>query len=71
MLSNVDEEGHQFQLLNEIMDHKRDASAIRQQNGYIISSNGNKTPKRTTRGWKLLVEWKDGSVNWIPLVDLK
>ena len=28
-------------------------------------------PKRTTKGWKLLVEWKDGSSNWIPLKDLK
>ena len=27
--------------------------------------------KRTTRGWELLVEWKDGSMNWVPLKDLK
>lgn len=71
MISNVDEEGRHFQLLNEIMDHKRDGTAIRQSNGFIISSNGNRTPKRTTKGWTLLVEWKDGSVDWVPLVDLK
>ena len=28
-------------------------------------------PKKTTRGWKLLVEWKDGSSDWIVLKDLK
>eukprot|EP00979_Chaetoceros_neogracilis_P016060 scaffold6898_cov247-Chaetoceros_neogracile.AAC.1 len=25
----------------------------------------------TTAGWKLEVEWKDGSVDWVPLKDLK
>ena len=25
----------------------------------------------TTRGWKLVVEWEDRSVNWVPLKDLK
>jgi hypothetical protein len=28
-------------------------------------------PKRTTRGWKLLVEWRDGTQDWIPMVGLK
>jgi hypothetical protein len=25
----------------------------------------------TTKGWKLLVEWKDGMMDWLPLKDLK
>jgi hypothetical protein len=25
----------------------------------------------TTKGWKLLVEWKDGSMDLLPLKDLK
>jgi hypothetical protein len=25
----------------------------------------------TTKGWKLLVEWKDGLTDWLPLKDLK
>ena len=24
-----------------------------------------------TQGWKLIVEWKDGSKTWIPLKDIK
>ena len=24
-----------------------------------------------TQGWKLIVEWKDGSKKWIPLKDIK
>jgi hypothetical protein len=33
--------------------------------------NGKITNKHTTRGWELLVEWNDGSTDWIPLRDLK
>jgi hypothetical protein len=24
-----------------------------------------------TKGWKLLIEWKDGMMDWLPLKDLK
>ena len=27
--------------------------------------------RRTTKGWMFLVQWKDGSPNWILLKDLK
>ena len=30
-----------------------------------------KTQKITTRGWSFLVEWKDGSADWISLKDLE
>ena len=33
--------------------------------------NGNESPKITTYGWELLVEWKDGSMSWTKLKDLK
>ena len=45
--------------------------AIKRSNGFIKSQNGNTHKKMTTRGWKLQVEWKDGSVSWVPLKDLK
>ena len=56
MLANTDHDGHHFSLINEIVDHKKDASAIPIINGCITSKSGNKTPKRTTRRWSLLVE---------------
>ena len=37
----------------------------------IRLQNGNMVPKKTTRGWDLLVECKDGSSIWIPLKYLK
>ena len=27
--------------------------------------------RRTTKGWQLLLQWKDGSTSWTPLKDLK
>jgi hypothetical protein len=30
-----------------------------------------KIPKKTTQGWQLLVEWKEGGSDWITLKDLK
>ena len=37
----------------------------------VRSANGTARPKVTTRGWELLVQWKDGSVSWEKLKDLK
>jgi hypothetical protein len=34
-------------------------------------SGGRRVPKKTTKGWELLVEWKDGSSTWVPLRELK
>jgi hypothetical protein len=69
--TQVDEEGRHFVLLNEIVDHRSTADAIPVQEGFVIMPNGRKSPKRTTKGWELLVEWKDGSTSWIPLKDIK
>ena len=71
MMSQTDSEGHHYQLLAEISDHHADATAISKKNGFIKGRNGNRHRKMTTRGWKLEVEWKDGSVSWVPLKDLK
>ncbi|KAI2489216.1 Reverse transcriptase (RNA-dependent DNA polymerase) [Fragilaria crotonensis] len=71
MFSQIDSEGNQYQLLKEIIDHKSDGSAVALADGYVISRNGNRVPKHTTRGWSLLVSWKDGSSDWVKLKDIK
>ena len=71
IMSQVDSEVCHYQVLTEVNDHKKDDSAIAKVDGFINSSSGNQHRKRTTRGWKILVEWKDGSIDWVPLKDLK
>ena len=71
MLSQVDYEVHHNQVLTEVTDHKRDDSNITKVNGFIKSSNGNLNHKRKTCVWKFLVEWKDGSVDSVPLKEPK
>ena len=71
MLSRVDSEVNHYQVLTELNDHKKGCSAIAKVYGLIHYSNCNLHRKRKHFGWKLLVEWKDGSVDWVPLKDLK
>jgi hypothetical protein len=69
--AQCDDEGKQYTILDEIIEHSKDGNAIDITNGFTISANGNRVPKKTTRGWKLLCTWKDGSSNWIDLKELK
>jgi hypothetical protein len=71
MFAQVDNEGHQYLLLSEIMDHKKDNMAVPISNGTTRSANGHEVPKITTRGWKLLVQWKVGSTSWEHLKGIK
>ena len=56
MLSLVGSEGHHYQVLTEVTDHKKDYSAISKVGGFINSSSRNLQRKRTTHERKLLVE---------------
>ena len=71
MLKQVDPEGHHYQVMTELTNQNRDDSNITKVNGFIKSSKGNLHQQRTTRGCKLLVEWKYVSVYWFSLKGLK
>ncbi len=71
MYAQVDSEGNQYQLLSKITDHRSDNSAIQIADGFTTRRNGDRVPKPTTRGWSLLVTWRDRSSDWLPLKDLK
>jgi hypothetical protein len=71
LYSQVDDEGRQYQLIDEIIDHRKDGSALQGDDGTYIDRAGKNQPKRTTRGWEILVSWKDGTSDWVKLKDLK
>jgi hypothetical protein len=63
MYAQVDHEGNQFLLLDEIIDHRCDKQAITTENKYIDSPSGQRLIK-TTKGWYLKVQWIEGSTTW-------
>jgi len=71
MVSECDPEGRQYRMLREISDHRKDANALNVADGSYLTRAGNPVPKRTTKGWKLLIEWVDRSMNWVRLAEMK
>lgn len=71
LLAQVDEEGHRQMMIDEIIDHRVLEDAIPFSEGTYVTQTGMKRKKRTTRGWEICVQWKDGSNEWISFKDLK
>jgi hypothetical protein len=63
-------EGRQFNLMEDIIDHRTDGHAVAPSEMYIKHGSNNKV-RKTTKGWHLCVEWKDGTTSCERLVDLK
>ena len=71
LYSQVDEIGQQYSILKGIVDAKSDETAVKKEDGWITMPNNLRRRKITTRGWKLKVQWEDGSESWVPLRILK
>ena len=71
LYSQVDCEGRTHLVFQEIIGHKKEADAIEIADGYEVGRNGDRKPKRMTRGWKLLVQFKGGVSEYVPLKILK
>ena len=60
MLTQVDSDGYSLSLMDSIIDHQRDLSqAIPIEDKHITTKSGQKRLRKTTKGWKLLIKWKD------------
>jgi hypothetical protein len=70
MIAQCDTEGRQHLLLKAIVDHEKLNSAVPKSDGFI-TVRGRKSRKKTTKGWRLCVEWKDGTTSWEALSILK
>ena len=72
MLTQVDSDGYSLSLMDSIIDHQRDPSqAIPIEDKYITTKSGQRRLQKTTKGWKLLINWKDKSKALINLADMK
>jgi hypothetical protein len=68
--SQVDSEGVRHLMIDEIINHLQDQNAIPLTDKWI-RGQANTSCRPTTRGWKLQVQWKDGTTSWEPLRNLK
>ena len=71
LYSQCDPDGNQYVLLSSIVDHRRLDSAIKLADQKVVRADGRTYLKRSTVGWQLCCQWKDGSSSWENLVDLK
>jgi hypothetical protein len=61
----VDQEGRSYTMLSKIVDHEVSDNAVK-----LTDDNIGNMPY-TTKGWKLLVAWKDGTTTLVPLREMK
>ena len=72
MLTQVDSDGMSTTLMEAIVDHQRDdGKALQHHDKYVQTKNGRRHLRKTTKGWELLIKWKDKSESWIKLADMK
>ena len=71
MYAQVDEEGNRHVMFDEIVDHRCDGKEVKMQDAFTTNSRGVKRRKITTKGWELLIKWKDGSTTWVACKDAK
>ena len=71
LFAQVDDEGNRHVLMHEIIDHRTNGQEVKQQDAFLTTKMGTKRRREMTKGWELLVEWKDGSRIWVALKDMK
>jgi hypothetical protein len=68
LYSQVDAEGNQYAVMDEITDHEYDASVMTDEDLKLVA-DGKK--HQTTKGWQLVVAWKDGTTSKVPLREMR
>ena len=71
LFAQVDDEGRRHVLLDSLVDHRTTGDEVKLEDGFITSSNGGRRRRETTKGWEILIQWKDGSTTWETLKDIK
>ena len=58
-------------VLDAIVGHRTDGNEVTGDDAFIVSSNGTRRRKETTKGHHVLLKWKDGTSTWNTLKDVK
>jgi hypothetical protein len=71
MIAQINEDGFSKTLMEGIVDFRREGAALTHQEAYVTMRHGQRRLRKTTQGWRLLVQWRDGNESWVHLKDLK
>ena len=70
MYAQCDVDGNEYLLLDSFVDVQKDHTAISLDEQKSVH-NGREYMRRTTIGWHVCCQWKDGSTSWEKLSDVK
>ena len=63
----VDEHGCNAQILDSIVDCRKDSNAVDNSETYLCTKSGPQRLSHTTSGWSLLMPWKNEEEEWMLL----
>ena len=61
MYTQVDPDGHAHEILESIIDFKKNDKAQSKDDLYITTQSGRRRIRETTSGWNFFIQFKDGS----------
>ena len=68
--AQCDLDGNEYLLLDSFVDYRKSGKALSLADQKIVT-NGKPSLRRSTAGWQICCQWKDGSTSWQRLSDLK
>lgn len=71
LFAQVDSEGNRHILIDSVIGHRTTGQELSGDDAFITTKSGQKRRKPTTKGWEILVRWKDCAETWTPLKDMK
>ena len=71
LFAQIDDEGNRQVLMDEIIGHRSNEHDVKRQDAFITTKMGTKRRRETTKGWKLLIWWKNGGTDWVALKDIE
>ena len=71
LFAQIDDDRNHQVLLDETIGHRSNEHAMKQQDAFIVTNMGTKRRRETTKGWELLIWWKDSGTDWVALKDIK
>ena len=71
ILTQVDSDGHRSDIMEGIIGHKSDKSALTKETAFVTTSRGMRKLRQTTIGWKFMVQFRNQTTQWVSLKILK